>query len=349
LAALTLWYRPRMSTDTDPPPLRWGIAATGRIAAGMCQALRTLPDAQVVAVGSRTREAADAFAARFAIERAHGSYQALWNDDDVDVVYIASPHSEHHAMTLAALDAGRHVLCEKPFAVDASQARDMVDAARHNDRFLMEAMWTWFIPAVVDLRQRVRDGEIGELRIVDANFGIPVFDPDGRHRRADLAGGALLDLGVYPITFARYLAGEPREVRALGALTDQGVDANVAGVVSFEGGALGVFHASLDTTTRLDASVFGTLGRIDVDPPFWFPSGFTVRLDGEEPVHVDIPNHGLAHEASHAMERIRGGHRESDVIPLATTVSTMELLDDVRAQIGVVYPWEARPGGPSGR
>jgi len=329
-----------MRTESDGPRLRWGIAATGRIAAGMCQALGSLPDAEIVAVGSRTQAAADAFAARFGIPRAHGTYEALWADDGVDIVYVASPHSEHRAMTIAALDAGRHVLCEKAFAADAAQARDMVDAARRNDRFLMEAMWTWFIPAVVDLRQRVRDGEIGDLTIVEADFGIPVLDPDGRHRRPDLAGGALLDLGIYPIAFARYLAGEPTAVRALGTLTDQGVDASVGGVVAFDGGALGVFHASLDTTTGLDASVFGTLGRIDVDPPFWFPSGFTVRLDGEEPVHVEFPNHGLAHEAAHAMERIRGGHRESDVIPLATTVSTMELLDDVRAQIGVSYPWE---------
>ena len=329
-----------MSNNSEHRPLRWGIAATGKIAARMCQALQGLPDANIVAVGSRTQESSDAFARRFSIPRAHGSYDALWADDDVDIVYIASPHSHHHAMTIAALDAGKHVLCEKAFAVNAAQARDMVDAAARNDRFLMEAMWTWFIPAVVDIRQRVLDGEIGELKVVEANFGIAVGDPDGRHRRLDLAGGAMLDVGIYPVTFARYLAGDPIEAKVSGTLGDTGVDATVGGVVTYAGGALGVFHTSLDMVSSGRASVYGTLGRIDVDAPFWFPSGFTVRLAGEEPVHVDMPNQGLAHEAAHAMERIRAGHRESDVIPLETTVSTMELLDDIRAQLGVVYPEE---------
>jgi predicted dehydrogenase len=329
-----------MSDISEPQPLRWGIAATGKIAASMCAALQTLPGAEVVAVGSRSRGAADAFARRFDIARAHGSYEELWADADVDVVYIASPHSHHHAMTIAALDAGKHVLCEKAFAVNAAQAREMVDAAARNDRFLMEAMWTWFIPAVVDIRQRVLDGEIGELKVVEANFAIPVTDPDGRHRRIDLAGGAMLDIGIYPISFARFLAGDPVEAKVSGTLGETGVDATVGGVVSFAGGALGVFHTSLDMLGSLGASVYGTLGRIDVDAPFWYPTGFTVRLAGEEPVHVDMANQGLAHEAAHAMERIRDGHRESDVIPLAVTVSTMELLDDIRAQLGVVYPEE---------
>jgi len=319
---------------------RWGIASTGSIAAQMCAALASSPDAEVVAVGSRTQSSADAFARRFGIARAHGTYDALWADDEVDIVYIASPHSHHHAMTIAALDAGKHVLCEKAFAVNAAQAREMVEAAHRNERFLMEAMWTWFIPAVVDIRRRVSDGEIGELRVVEANFGIPVTDPDGRHRRIDLAGGAMLDIGIYPITFARFLAGDPVDAKVSGTLGATGVDTNVGGVVGFATGALGVFHTSLDMMSDMRASVYGTLGRIDVDAPFHHPTGFTVRVHGEDPVRVDLPNRGLAHEAEHAMQRIRAGHRESDVIPLETTVSTMELLDDIRAQLGVVYPEE---------
>ena len=329
-----------MTADTEP--LRWGIAATGKIAASMCEALQTLPDARITAVGSRSHESAVAFAERFGIPAAHGSYEELFADDDVDIVYVASPHSHHHAMTIAALDAGRDVLCEKAFALNAGQAREMADAARRNGRFLMEAMWTWFIPAVVEVRRRVLDGEIGDLEVVEADFGIPVLEPDGRHRRADLAGGALLDLGIYPITFARYLAGDPVEVKALGKLGPTGVDATVGGVVSYSGGAIGVFHTSLDMYTSLGASAYGTLGRIDVDAPFWFPTSFTVRITGAEPLRVEIPHQGLAHEAAHAMARIRDGHLESDVIPLATTISTMEVLDEIRAQIGVVYP-EERP------
>ncbi|HUS44202.1 MAG TPA: Gfo/Idh/MocA family oxidoreductase [Ilumatobacteraceae bacterium] len=329
-----------MAENSKQTPLRWGIAATGSIAASMCEALRTLPGADITAVGSRSQDSADHFAQRFEIPRAHGSYEALWADDEVDIVYIASPHSHHHAMATAALDAGKHVLCEKAFAVNAGQAREMVDAARRNDRFLMEAMWTWFIPAVVDIRRRVLDGEIGELKVVAADFGLPIHDPDGRHRRIDLAGGAMLDLGIYPVTFGRFLAGDPIDVQVSGTLGDSGVDTTVGGVVTYAGGALGVFHTSLDVLTNRGASAYGTLGRIDVDAPFWHPDRFTVRLNGQEDLHVDMPNQGLAHEAAHAMERIRDGHRESDVIPLATSVSTMELLDDIRAQLGVVYPEE---------
>jgi predicted dehydrogenase len=329
-----------MADTAQTGTLRWGIASTGSIAAKMCEALASLPDAEVVAVGSRTQPSADAFAQRFDIARAHGTYEALWADDEVDIVYIASPHSHHHAMTIAALDAGRHVLCEKAFAVNADQAQEMVEAAHRNDRFLMEAMWTWFIPAVVDIRRRVSDGEIGELRVVEANFAIPVTDPDGRHRRIDLAGGAMLDIGIYPITFARFLAGDPVHAKVSGTLGATGVDTNVGGVVTYASGALGVFHTSLDMMSDLRASVYGTLGRIDVDAPFHHPTRFTVRVHGEDPVRVDLPNRGLAHEAEHAMQRIRAGHRDSDVIPLKTTVSTMELLDDIRAQLGVVYPEE---------
>jgi predicted dehydrogenase len=150
----------------------------------------------------------------------------------------------------------------------------------------------------------------------------------------------MLDIGIYPVTFARYLAGDPIAAKVSGSLGHTGVDATVGGVVTYSSGALGVFHTSLDMTTSLGSSVYGTLGRIDVDAPFWFPTGFTVRLAGEDPVHIDMPHQGLAHEAAHAMQRIRDGHLESDVIPLATTVSTMELLDDIRAQLNVVYPEE---------
>lgn len=320
--------------------LRWGVASTGQISSSMATALATIDGAVVTAVGSRTQAAADDFASRFDIPHAHGSYDALWDDDDVDIVYVGSPHSEHHAMTIAALESGRHVLCEKAFAINATQAREMVAAARRNDRFLMEAMWTWFIPAVADIRRRVLDGDIGELRVVDANFAIEVADPDGRHRRLDLAGGAMLDLGIYPISLARFLAGDPVHAKVAGTLGATGVDTTVGGVVTFASGALGVFHTSLDMTSNHRATVYGTLGRIDVHAPFWYPTSFTVRRSGEEPTRIDLPHEGLAHEAAHAMQRIRDGHLESDVIPLATTVSTMELLDDIRAQLGVVYPEE---------
>jgi len=326
--------------DERTTTIRWGIAATGGIAAQMVEALSTLPDAEIVAVGSRTAGGAQRFATAHGIPRAHGSYEALYADDEVDIVYIASPHSHHRDMTIAALDAGRHVLCEKAFAYNADQSREMVAAARRNERFLMEAMWTWFIPAVVDIRRRLDAGEIGRVTLLDANFGIRVVDENGRHRRADLAGGALLDVGIYPLSFARFLLGDPVEVRALGELGPSGVDVNLGGVASFASGAHATFLSSLDVLTDLQATIYGTEGRIDVESPFFHTAAFTVRPTGGPAQRIEMPNAGLAHEAAHAMGRIRGGHLESDVLPLATTVSTMELLDEVRRQLGVVYPVE---------
>ena len=329
-------------------PIRWGIASTGSIAGSMTEALRSLDDpstgAEVVAVGSRTQEAADAFAARFEIPHAHGSYDDLFADDDVDIVYIASPHTAHCDMTIAALRAGKHVLCEKPFAVNAADARRMVAAAREHGCFLMEAMWTYFIPAVVDVKRRLDAGEIGDLTVIEADFGITVLDENGRHRRLDLAGGALLDLGIYPIALGRFLTGHPvggvADVRALARLGATHVDSTLGGVLRFDNDVISVFHTSLDVTSTLRATVIGTAGRIDIDPPFWCGNGFTVYRHGQPAEHIDLPSQGLAHEAAHAMARLRGGHLESDVIPLDVSIGTMEILDEIRAQVGVTYPGE---------
>ena len=308
--------------------LRWGIAGPGSIGASMAEALATLPDAEVVAVGSRSQERADAFADRHAVPHSLGSYEALFADDDVDIVYVASPHSEHHAMTLAALDAGRHVVCEKAFALDAAQAREMAAAAASNQRFLMEAMWTWFLPPIIEVRRRIEAGDIGELRAVQSSFGLSVPGETGRLRELALAGGALLDLGVYPVAFTRLLLGAPSEVRAVGQLGPTGVDVNVGAVLGHPDGAVSVFHTGLDALTPCTADLVGTEGIISIRAPFWATDAFVVaHHDGRERERVSMPHGGLAHEAAHAMERIRGGHLESDVIPLATTISIMETLD----------------------
>ena len=329
--------------------LRWGIASTGTISNAMAVALEAIEGAVVVAVGSRTQEAADAFASDHSIPRAHGSYDQLWADPDVDVVYVGSPHSEHHWMTLAALDNGKHVLCEKAFAVNAAEARSMIEAAQRNDRFLMEAMWSWFMPAWHELRTRISAGAIGEVISVDANFAIPMLDENGRHRRPDLAGGALLDLGIYPLSIGRFLLGEAVEVKALGRLTSQGVDGLVGGVTRHESGAITTFTASIDALSDLTARVVGTEGIAVVAAPFWSPSEFTITgREGAEPERVEMPNRGLAHEAEHVGAQIRAGRIESDIQTWHATLANMELMDEIRRQVGVVYPSEADGTGYSG-
>lgn len=322
-------------------PLRWGIASTGNISNSMAAVLADVEGAEIVAVGSRSQASADAFAAAHNVPNAHGSYESLWVDPDVDIVYIGSPHSEHHNMTIAALNAGKHVLCEKAFAMNAGEAGEMIAAAERNNRFLMEAMWSWFMPGWHELRERITAGAIGNVTVVDANFCISIPAGDGRHRRPDLGGGAILDLGIYPLSIGRFLLGEAVAVKALGTLTDQGVDATVGGVMLHESGAITTFSTSLDAISDLSARIVGTEGSISVDAPFWFPSTFTVRRhDGTDPEIVEVPNRGLAHEAEHAMERIRTGAIESDIQTWAASLANMELMDEIRRQLGVVFPGE---------
>jgi predicted dehydrogenase len=325
-------------TDT----VRWGIAGPGSIAARMAEALADLDGAELVAVGSRAHHRAAAFAAAHAVPRVYGSYDALLADDDVDVVYVATPHSSHHDLTVAALEAGRHVVCEKPFALSAAEAASMAETARRTGRFCMEAMWTWFLPTVVELRRSLAEGVVGDVRALRADFGIDVPGETGRHRSPVLGGGALLDVGVYPIALARLLLGPPSAVRALGRLGPTGVDDTVAGVLAHDSGALALFHAGIDARTTQTAEVTGTDGTITVESPFWAPTAFTVdRRDGSGD-RVTLPHRGLAHEAAHANDRIRSGHTESDVIPLATSVALMGTLDEIRAQIGVRFPGETQ-------
>lgn len=319
-------------------PLRWGIASTGNISTQMARALAGLDDATVTAVGSRSQDNAERFAREHSIPRAHGTFAGLCADDTVDVVYVGSPHSEHHSMTIEALDAGKHVLCEKAFALNAAQAQEMIDAARRNERFLMEAMWSWFLPSWIELKRRIDEGAIGEVVTIDADFCLALPAANGRHRRRDLGGGALLDLGIYPLSIGRFLLGEPTQVTALGRLTSQGVDATIGGSTLHDAGAITTFRASLDAQSDLGARIVGTAGTISVHAPFWCPDAFSVRAtDTDEVERVVVAHDGLAHEATHTMQRIRGGHVQSDVQTWAATMANMELMDDIRHQVGVVY------------
>lgn len=232
--------------------VRWGILATGGIAASFAEDLRELKDdAEIVAVGSRRLESARAFADRFGIPRAYGSWTELADDEGVDVVYVATPHSAHRVAAGLCLRAGRSVLCEKPFTVNAVEARELADLARTHGRFLMEAMWTYCNPVVRRLTELVADGAVGEVRSVHADFGLAgPFDPGHRLLDPALGGGALLDLGVYPVSFAHLLLGEPDEVQAWAHLTEDGVDDNTGMLLGYDSGAMAVLSCSSPPTPR---------------------------------------------------------------------------------------------------
>ncbi|GAA4878393.1 Gfo/Idh/MocA family oxidoreductase [Kitasatospora terrestris] len=332
-----------MQPITDRP-VRWGILATGGIAAAFTEDLAAVPDARVVAVASRSEASARAFAGRHGIPRAYGSRAELAADPEVDVVYVATPHSDHHASTALMLDAGKAVLCEKPFTLNAGQAAELVSLARKRDVLLMEAMWTYLDPAVRRITELVADGAIGEVRSVQAEFGFPgPADPGHRLWDPAVGGGALLDLGVYPVAFAQLLLGEPESVQAWARLTERGVDANTAVVLGHPGGATALLSCSLDAHCGQRASVQGTEGRIELDRDFFHPAGFTLHRAGREPEPYVAPartGHGYGLEAAEVIRCLRAGESESPLVPLDTTLAVMRTLDAVRDRIGVRYPGE---------
>jgi len=326
--------------------VRWGVLATGGIAASFTANLLEMPDAEVVAVASRSDASAKVFAERFGIPRAYGQWSSLAEDEGVDVVYVATPHSAHRAAAGLCLEAGRAVLCEKAFTLNSREAVELVTLARSRGLFLMEAMWMYCHPLIRKLKALVDDGAVGEVRTVQADFGLPgPFAAAHRLRDPAQGGGALLDLGVYPVSFAHLILGEPSHVTARAVLSDEGVDLRTAMLLSWESGAHALLNCSIDAGTSVTASITGSEGRIDIPHGFFYPDRFVLHRDGREPREFtaapeDGPRDSLRHEAAEVMRRLRAGDTESPLVPLEGSLAIMRTLDSVRAAVGVRYPAE---------
>ncbi|MDR7280418.1 Gfo/Idh/MocA family protein [Catenuloplanes atrovinosus] len=321
-------------------PVRWGILATGGIAASFVEDLKLLPDAEVVAVGSRSPESARAFAGTHDIPRAHGTWQELAADPDVDVIYVATPHSAHFEATMLCLDAGKAVLCEKPFTLDRARAERMISRARERNVLLMEAMWTRLNPVVLRAVQLVRDGAIGEVTTVSSDFGVAgPFPPEHRMRARRLGGGALLDLGVYPITIAHLFLGMPDHVRAWAKLGPEGTDENTGIIFGYDRGAVATLTCGMLGATPNSAVISGSAGRITLHDPAFVPRAMTLHRAGAESevITEDFPGKGYHYEAAEIHRCLRDGLTESPVVPHSLTLDMMGLLDDIRARIGVSY------------
>ena len=332
---------------TTPEPVRFGILATGGIAQAFARDLLLTPGAVIAAVGSRSQGSADAFAAQHADgARAHASYAALVADPDVDVVYVATPHSMHLEGARLAFEAGKHVLCEKPLTLNAAQAQEMVDLSRRHDRFLMEAMWMACNPLVRAVRDGVAAGRFGTPRSLHADIGFTVErPPTDRLLDPDLGGGVLLDMGVYPLTFAHLVLGQAQELRAVADLDPRGVDRDVAIVGRYAGGAVAALTATMTSDSRRTAWIATDVGRIELDGTFHHPTGARwLPTDGEpeqiEPVG-ELIGSGLGNEAAEVVRCVREGLRESPLVPHEQTLALMRQMDDLRAQLGIRYPDEA--------
>jgi predicted dehydrogenase len=320
--------------------VRWGIVGPGRIAAEFATGMQEVADGEVVAVASRAIERANTFADRFGVERRYDGIRALVDDAEVDVVYVATPHARHCVDTIAALEAGKHVLCEKPFALNARQAAEMVDTARARGVFLMEAMWSRFLPAYRVLTEVLADQRIGDPTVVEADFGfrMPVV-PEHRLFDPALGGGALLDLGVYALQLCSLVLGVPDRVRADATVGETGVDERVAAVLGYRNGSMGVIKAAITASLACEARISGTDGWIRLPAfmhrPEWIEVG-TAR--GVERIDAGFEGEGLRFQVMEVHRCLAEGQLESPVMPLDETVAIASVLDEIRRQIGVVYP-----------
>lgn len=329
----------------NAPPLKWGILAPGGIANKFAEAVRDFTAGTVVAVGSRDAGRAAEFAEKHGIPRSYGSYVDLVADDEVEAVYIASPHSGHREHALLAIGAGKHVLIEKALARNSSEVEDIFAAAQKRRVFAMEAMWTRHLPHMAEVRRRVADGAIGEIVTLTADHGQALDLPnDHRLKNPALAGGALLDLGVYPIAFADDLLGPPADVKALGRLTDTGVDGHVSLVLDYGEKTLSLLDTTLWTKTPTTAVVSGTEGSIEIDGDFYAPN--VVRLRKADRARTVVEewggplDNGFQFEAAEVARCVADGRQESERMTWASSRAVIGVLDEARRQVGVSYPGE---------
>jgi len=298
----------------------------------------------VAAVGSRTQARADAYAAQWDIPVAHGSYEALVNDPAIDVVYVATPHPAHAADAILALEAGKHVLVEKAFTINAAEARRVTELARERGLVVLEAMWTRWLPHMVRIRELIASGALGEVRTVIADH-TQKLSSDPAHRIQDpaLGGGALLDLGIYPVAFAWDVFGPPTRISATSSPTATGVDRQTAMIFDYADGQQAVLHCALDTQGPNRAVILGTEARIEIDGVWYCPTTFRLIGPDDEVIETfdgSTPGRGMQFQAAQLEELVAAGDLEGPILSPAETVAIMESLDEVRSQIGLVYPSE---------
>jgi len=321
---------------------RWGILGTGAIARKFAEGLQSATGAQLLAVGSRASDTAEAFGQKFAVPRRYGSYAELAGDPDVDVIYVATPHPFHLENSLACIEAGKAVLCEKPLTVNARQAERLIKAARLGKVFCMEAMWTRFLPSLVKVRELLAQQAVGEVRMVIADFGFRAgWNPEGRLLNLHYAGGGLLDVGIYPLALASMVLGKPATISSQAHIGATGVDEQAAVVLGYAGGQLATLSCCVMARTPQQAWILGTEGMIHIHEPWWRSTKITLQA-GADSRDIDLPmkGNGYNYEAEEVMRCLAAGKLESPTMPLEESLELMRTMDRIRAQWGLKYPME---------
>lgn len=323
--------------------IRWGIISTGGIANKMAQTLNHSIDAELVAVASRNAETAQAFADKHNIPKRYSNYEALVADPDIDVIYVATPHTFHHENTLLALNHGKHVLCEKAFSINGDQAQEMVDLARSKNLFLMEAMWTRFIPVIVQVREWLNSGALGKQRLTNINFFAKLpDDPNGRIYNKALGGGTLLDMGIYPVSFAVMVFGLPDEVHSYVNMSKTGVDEMETIIFLYNDGRIATLNTGVTFNSPRTALIAGTDGYILIPDSFHHAESAVLAQHGHPSQTVNIPlaHNGFEYQVEEVHACLRAGKTESEIMPLDESVAIMRLMDSLRESWGLRYPEE---------
>jgi len=323
--------------------INWGIIGAGRIAGKFVTDLATLPDANLYAIASRSEAKATDFAKTYGFQKSYGSYEAMLQDPAVQAVYIATPHVYHCKNTLMALDYKKAVICEKPFAMNTKEVQEMIAKAKANDTFLMDALWTLCLPHILKVKEILDSGQLGKIVSVKADFGFKAdFDPTSRLFDRDLGGGSLLDIGIYPLFFALFLLGKPQKLTAVAKMGITKVDEECAIFLSYDSGQTANLHSTLLARTPTEAHIYCENGFIHIPTQFHkpVPAIHILEYDGlkERSVAFDTPGIGYKYEAAELMRCLQGGKKESELIPHQFSLDLIELLDEVRRQIGLVYP-----------
>jgi predicted dehydrogenase len=328
--------------------IRWGILGTGRIAHKFAADLKLVKDAKLVAVGSRSKKGAEEFNDKFPVNHLHDSYEALVQNPDVDVIYIATPHNLHHENTLLCLNNGKAVLCEKPFAMNARQSKEMIAVAKTKKVFLMEALWTNFHPHFIKMQDLIKSGKLGEIKSILLNFGfIPQEPVPARLFDPALGGGTVMDIGIYNVFIAMSVLGKPDSIDAVMTPAKTGVDEQCSILFRYKNGAMAQLFSTFTSNLATEADICGTKGRIRLTSRFYEPSStvefYSDRVDSKKTLKVKKEKgFGYQYEARHVNECLKKGLTESPVIPFVDTLVLMQTLDEIRKIAGIHYPADER-------
>ena len=323
--------------------IKWGILGCGRIARSFATGLKSVPNAELEAVASRTEGKAKNFSKIYHVKSFYDNYEDLVNNSNVDVIYIATTHNFHHTNALLCLNHEKHVLCEKPFTLNATEAEELINTARKNKLFLMEAMWTRFFPCIVKLREMLKEKILGEIKCLRGDFCVRMkIVPEGRFLNPNLGGGALMDLGIYPISFASMVYKKaPSIIKSSAYIGNTGVDEHSSCLFEYENGETAILSSSVIYNTPHTVFIYGTKGYIEI-PDFFHPSKMIMKFDREQEkqIKVSYKSNGYNYEAVEVMNCINNGKTESDVMQLDETLEIMKTMDELRFQWGLKYPGE---------